>query len=387
MNRFCPICSCSEKTHLYKQNFNNKDISLMENYDVVVCKNCGFVYADNIPSQADFNNYYAVMSKYEFNYRGRIVSNDYIDHYTKIVNFLIPHINDNNARILDIGCSTGCLLSIFKLNGYSNLLGIDPSPSCVRTTKELYNIEATVNNISNFNTNEKFDLIILSAVLEHLVDLSNSMRKIWSLLKDQGLLFIEVPDSERFDLYISAPFQQFSTEHINYFSQYSIRNLLSKFSFKIIETQQDEAKLSLIIDPDIFVLSRKTDENNFKIIRDDISELHIRNYITQSSKIDLKIKKIIQEKLLNKNKIIVWGVGTHTQRLINSGLDLSKILFFVDSNIRYIGKKLNGIEIKSPNDIREERIPILISTYSYQQEIVHQIKEVLKLNNEIIKIY
>ena len=386
-NRFCPICSYSEKSILYKQNFNNKVISLIKDYDVVVCESCGFVYADNVPSQSDFNNYYAVMSKYEFNYKDGIPSNDYIRHFKKIVNFLIPHINNNNAKILDIGCSTGGLLSIFKLNGYPNLSGIDPSPSCVRTAKELYNIEATVNNISNFNTNEKFDLIILSAVLEHLVDFNNSMQKIYSLLKDQGLLFIEIPDAERFDLYISAPFQQFSIEHINYFSQYSIRNLLSKFSFKIIEIQQNENKLNLIIDPDIFILSKKTEENNFKIIRDDVCELSIRNYINKCFKIDSEIKKIIQEKLLNKNKIIVWGVGTHTQRLIGSGLELSKILFFVDSNIRYIGKKLNGIEIKSPSDIQEEKIPILISSYSYQQEIAYQIKEILKLSNEIIKIY
>lgn len=386
MYRLCPICSCSKKTFLYKQNFNNKVISLMDNYDVVVCDSCGFAYADNIPPQADFNNYYATMSKYEFNYKDGFVSNDYIDYFTKIVNFLIPHIIDNNAKILDIGCSTGGLLSVFKLKGYSNLVGIDPSPECARITKELYSIEATANTISNFDPAEKFDLIILSAVLEHLVDFSNSMQKIKALLKDRGLLFIEVPDAERFSLYISAPFQQFSTEHINYFSQYSIRNLLSNFSFRVIETQQNEHKLNQTTDPDIFSLSQKTYENAFKIIRDDISESSIRNYITQCSTNDLGIKQLIQEKLLNKNKIIVWGVGTHTQRLIGSGLDLSKILFFVDSNTRYTGKKLSGLEVKQPNDIKEG-VPILISTYSYQEEIAYQIKEVLKLNNEIITLY
>jgi SAM-dependent methyltransferase len=386
MYRLCPICSCSGKAFLYKQNFNNKVISLMDNYDVVVCDSCGFVYADNIPSQADFDNYYATMSKYEFNYKDGFVSNDYIDYFTKIVNFLIPHVNDNNAKILDIGCSTGGLLSVFKLKGYSNLVGIDPSPECARITKELYGIEATANTISNFDPAEKFDLIILSAVLEHLVDFSNSMPKIKALLKDRGLLFIEVPDAERFSLYISAPFQQFSTEHINYFSQYSIRNLLSNFSFRVIETQPNEHKLNQTTDPDIFSLSQKTYENAFKIIRDDISESSIRNYILQCSTNDLGIKQLIQEKLLNKNKIIVWGVGTHTQRLIGSGLDLSKILFFVDSNTRYTGKKLSGLEVKQPNDIKEG-VPILISTYSYQQEITHQIKEVLKLNNEIITLY
>lgn len=386
VHRLCPICSSTKKTLLYMQHFNNKVISLMDKYDIVVCDSCGFAYADNIPSQADFDNYYATMSKYEFNYKDGFVSNDYIDYFTKIVNFLIPHVNDKNARILDIGCSTGSLLSVFKLKGYSNLVGIDPSPECARITKELYNIEATANTISNFAPAEKFDLIVLSAVLEHLVDFSDSMQKIKALLEDRGLLFIEVPDAERFSLYISAPFQQFSTEHINYFSQYSIRNLLSSFSFRVIETQQNDHKLNMTTDPDIFCLSQKMYENAFKIIRDDVSESSIKNYITQCSTNDLGIKQIIQEKLSNKNKIIVWGVGTHTQRLLGSGLDLSKILFFVDSNPRYTGKKLSGLEIKQPNDIKED-ISILISTYSYQEEITHQIRKVLKLNNEIITLY
>lgn len=327
------------------------------------------------------------MSKYEFNYKDGIISNDYVNYYRKVVSFIVPHTNDSNARILDIGCSTGGLLSIFKLNGYFNLLGIDPSSSCVRIAKALYNIEATVNNISNFNTKEKYDLIILSAVLEHLVDFDSSMQKIYGLLKDQGMLFMEVPDAERFDSYISSPFQQFSTEHVNYFTRYSIINLLSKFSFKIVEIKHAQNKLNRVTDPDIFILSKKTNGNNLKIIKDGFSESFIRSYITKCSKIDLKLRKVIQEKISNKNKIIVWGVGTHTQRLIGSGLELSKILFFVDSNIRYIGKEINGIKIKSPSDIQEEDVPILISTYSYQDEIVHQIKEVLKLSNEIIKVY
>ena len=386
MDRYCPICSSSEKTFLYNQKFNNNTISLMENYDVVVCKDCGFVYADNVPSQTDFNNYYATMSKYEFDYKDGLVSHDYLVHFTKIVEFLIPHINDKNAKILDIGCSTGALLSTLKSYGYYNVSGIDPSASCVKTVKELYNIEATANNISDFNTNENFDVIILSAVLEHLVDFNSSMQKIRSLLKHHGLLFIEVPDAERFDSYIFTPFQQFSFEHINYFSQHSIKNLLSKFCFEIIDMQNNENRINQTIDPDILIALRKSNKNDFKITKDFICELRIRNYISECSEIDLEVKRIIQEKLSNKNKIIVWGVGTHTQRLVGSGLDVSRILYFVDSNTRYRGKKIHGIEIKLPNDIKED-VPILISTYSYQEEIAYQIKQVLKISNEIIRIY
>jgi len=358
----------------------------MEKYNVVACNDCGFCYANNIPSQKEFNNYYAEMSKYEFDYKAGLVSDEYLDHFNKMSKLLIPYLKEKNEKILDIGCSTGALLSILKSHGYSNLLGIDPSPSCVETVKQLYNIQAEVNTISGFKWNQKFDVIILSAVLEHFVDFTDAMHKIRSLLNDGGLLFIEIPDAERFDSYIYTPFQQFSIEHINYFSQYSIKNLLTKFSFEIIEIQKNENRINQNIDPDILVLSRKSNKNNFEITRDDVCELRLKNYISESYKMDIKLKKIIQEKLSNKNKIIIWGVGTHTQRLIGSGLDCSKILFFVDSNTNYKGKMINGIEVKLPDEIKEN-IPILVSTYSYQNEIVGQIKDELKLNNKIIKLY
>ncbi|MFA7653858.1 MAG: class I SAM-dependent methyltransferase [Candidatus Magasanikbacteria bacterium] len=386
MNRACPVCSGANKKFLYQQNFGNKTIALMENYDVVICDSCGMAYADNIPSQDEFNNYYAVMSKWEFNYSGGAVSDDYENYFKKIVNFLTPHLKDKNARILDIGCSTGCLLSKFKENGFNNLLGVDPSARCVETVKKLYNIEAVSKNIYNFNDKNKFDLIILSAVLEHLVDFTTAMGKIRTLLKDDGLLFVEIPDATRFDGYIFVPFQQFSIEHVNYFSCDSIKNLLSKFAFNIIEIKKDENTVNQMVDPDIFVLSRKSEKIDYKLVKDNTCEEKLKSYISLSSKLDLKLKDVIRKKLLDKNKMIIWGVGTHTQMLVGSGLDLSKVLYFVDSNARYWGKKINGVEIKSPQDIKED-VPILISTYSYQDEVARQITEILKLKNEVIKIY
>ena len=64
----------------------------MDGYDVVVCDKCGFVFADGIPLQADFDGYYAAMSKYEFSYQGGRVSKEYVDYFTKIFNFLAPRV-------------------------------------------------------------------------------------------------------------------------------------------------------------------------------------------------------------------------------------------------------------------------------------------------------
>ena len=388
MIRSCPICFNKESKLIYVQRFGmNNVISVMESYDVVVCCNCGFGYADKIPSQEEFNTYYTLMSKYEFDYKNGVVPYAYIEQYTKIVEFITPYINNTEARILDIGCSTGALLSLFKSRGYHNLLGLDPSFSCVKVANELYDIPAIAGDISSFSDSGTFDFIILSAVLEHLVDFEYSMKKIQSLLSDNGLLFIEVPDAERFHERISAPFQQFSVEHINYFSKNSITNLLATYSFSIVEIKQNESSLNMTIDPDLFILSKNSSDSIAPVIlHDAISAPSLLKYIDKCEEVDLKIRAIIRDKLMHLEKFIVWGAGTHTQRLIGSGIDTSKILYIVDSNKRYTGKKLDRVEIKLPQDITDN-VPILISTYSYQGEIANMIRNDLKLNNEIVTLY
>lgn len=358
----------------------------MEKYDVVACKICGLVYADNIPSQTEFNDYYAAISRYEFTHNDGIVSKSYINHTRGIVDFLAPHVSNKKARILDIGCSTGCLLSLLKERGYTNLIGMDPSPSCVETVKQRYGIEAIASTISALETTEHFDVIILSAVLEHLVDLNSSTRKVASMLKPDGLLFLEIPDAERFFTHIFTPFQQFSIEHINYFTQHSVAYLLSKCSFKIIEMRKGANRGNQTIDPNLFIVSKKSKMSDIPIMRDNAGEISIRKYIAQCSKIDWEMKHHLREKLSKEDKVIVWGVGTNTQRLLGDGLELSKVLYFVDSNINYAGKKLHGLAVKLPGEIRESN-PILILTYSYQEEVIHQIRANLKLGNEILTIY
>lgn len=400
MNRHCPICFSEQKKVLYKQNFHNKVISLMDSYDVVLCNKCGFAFADKIPTQEKFSKYYAEMSKYEFNSQEGKVSDDAMVHFAEIVKFLEPYLAGKQAKILDIGCATGALLSVFKSKGYSSLHGIDPSPSCVQAAQKLYSIKIKLSNIADFKAKEKFDLIILSAIMEHLIDFNSSIEKISSLMDDNGLLFIEVPDAERFADYIYAPFQQFSIEHVNYFSNHSITNLLSRFSLRPVKVQQHLAKLNMVTDPDLFVLAKKSKKNkkeqsktgkkDFKLVKDLVTEPALNEYIAKCSEIEAEVKKLIADNIAKHKKIIVWGVGTHTLRLIGSGLDLSKVLFFVDSNKRYLGKKLNGIDIISPKSLKQKKtqnIPILISTYSYQEEIAKQIKKELKLSNEIIRIY
>jgi len=96
---------------------------------------------------------------------------------------------------------------------------------------------------------------------------------------------------------------------------------------------------------------------------------------------------IIQQAVAGR-AVIVWGVGTHTRRLLaNDVLRHSDISAFIYSNPKYQGQALVGIPVLSPDGLADHREPILISSYSLQEEISAEIRDRLRLSNELILLY
>ena len=82
-----------------------------------------------------------------------------------------------------------------------------------------------------------------------------------------------------------------------------------------------------------------------------------------------KILRIVK----SKKPIIVWGVGTHTLRLLKtSELSKANIKYFVDSNPKYSNKKLNGKKIILPAELENKNEAILISSMIFQDNICKQ---------------
>ena len=384
--RMCPVCLSKETNHLYKQDFNSCDLSLMKGYEVVSCSSCGMCYADSVPSQAEFNEYYSQMSKYESSSEKSIHSQGVVEHFEKIFQVASRYLKSTDARILDIGCSTGGLLSVFKKNNYHHLFGIDPSAACVAAARDWHGIIGSADTIHSFHSKDTYDLVVMTAVLEHLVDFDESLMKIRSLIVANGLFVVEVPDASRFTDFVSAPFQQFSVEHINYFTEQSLINLVSRFGFELVAATSGEVAINSSVEPDLLFVFRKTDIKAHIYKKDIIGHLKIQEYITRSLKVEMDVKHKIQLALNEYDKVIVWGTGTHTLRLLGTVLSLSKIDCFVDSNLRYVGRDLHGIKIIGPGSINNE-LPIIISSYGYQDEIEKIIVEKLKLKNKIVKLY
>jgi SAM-dependent methyltransferase len=363
--------------------------SPLDGYDLVVCQQCGFGFSDNIPSQKEMDAYYKDMSKYENKHQAGKVSGAALANYQAIVSSLNPFLPGKEIRIADIGCATGALLSVFQSHGYANVAGIDPSPSCAETAAQLYGISVMTSSLFDVPAPETpFDLVVFSSVLEHVVDLRGALPQVSRLLAPGGLVFIEVPDTVNFAAWISAPFQQFSVEHVNYFSPTSLSNLMRAFDFVPIALWHDIRTLGGIKDPALSTLYRKAGGGDRTLVRDHETEVALTHYIQRSRENDAALQQRIAALVSSQRPIVIWGAGTQAQRLLaTTALAKANIRAFVDSNSNYHGQQLHGVRIISPDDLKNHPEAILIASQVFQEEIASAIRTRLRLENEVIKIF
>jgi len=108
---------------------------------------------------------------------------------------------DKSAKILDIGCGFGQLLLKLKKRGYVNAKGMDISKeSCSCCKSQGLNVEK-IKDILGYckRTKEKYDLIIMSHILEHIeknetIQNLTAIRK--NLLTEKGKICIIVPNAQ-----------------------------------------------------------------------------------------------------------------------------------------------------------------------------------------------
>ncbi len=380
--RNCPICSVNDSTKLYEQSFFNiEKISFLEKYTVAYCNHCGFIYADNIPKQSDFDKYYESLSKYEYREKqGKVPLFKQTANIGRVLHF-DDIIGNKSKKILDIGCSTGAFLSTLLHYGYYNISGMDPSDYCVHIVRENLNIPSYKGTLSNMHSLEhKFDAISMIEVLEHVVDLHTTMRNISSILNDEGVLFIEVPNATLFPLNVfHAPFQEFSAEHINYFSKNTLNTLMGLHGFELISCEEPVIEVSPSYSISVLRCGfKKSKEGLYRI----------EEYIDISNNLEKHIIDGINQIYHTQKPIILWGLGSQCQMLLNTTLlRQCNIICCIDKNMNFHGGQFNGIMVCPPDELKKHDCSVVITSPLYCDEIITEIKTNLHCTNEIINLF
>jgi len=189
----CPLCNHTSFGPLL---VCQDHLSSHERFELKQCLSCSFVFTSPRPDSQSLPSYYQ--------------SNQYISHTGKstgVLSFfyllarkftlrwkikLIKQFK-KHISILDYGCGTGELLLACQRQGWQ-ISGLEPSAPARQKAAQITGINIA-SNLQQLK-GQQFDVITLWHVLEHVMDLREKISELKAFLRNDGLLFLAVPNCQ-----------------------------------------------------------------------------------------------------------------------------------------------------------------------------------------------
>ena len=148
---------------------------------------------------------------------------------------LINSYSSPGNKLLDVGAGTGDFLLVAEKQGWK-IFGVEPSELARRKASE-----KGVELYSDLDVlpQQKYDVITLWHVLEHLPDLDIQISKLVGLLSDNGTLVVAVPNFKSYDAkYYKRFWAAFDVpRHLWHFSRNSMQSIFENHGMKVIKNK------------------------------------------------------------------------------------------------------------------------------------------------------
>ena len=144
--------------------------------------------------------------------------------------------------LLDVGTHCGFFLRKARGQGWT-LVGVEPSPIGAELAREFYGLDVRTATLDQAGFPERFaDIVTMVDVFEHIADPRDLLADVRRVLRDDGLLFIKVPNG-RYNLFKYRLIRQLlglrrveifdAKEHVVHYTIDTLRATLSENGFRI----------------------------------------------------------------------------------------------------------------------------------------------------------
>ena len=145
-----------------------------------------------------------------------------------------------NYRALDIGSGFGFYTRGLRRLGYRTV-SINPGEYENQVFKDLNGDEPLPIMFEDYQSEQKFGVVVMSQVLEHLLEPDVAVAKVVGLLESGGLLACAVPNYASFLVKLLGTRDNaclWVPEHVNYFTKQGLVSLLERNGLRVLKTEQ-----------------------------------------------------------------------------------------------------------------------------------------------------
>ena len=301
------------------------------------------------------------------------------------------------SKILEIASNDGSFIEILKKRFNSFAIGIDPAKNLAKkaNSKRIF----TINNYFNYKLSHsikkkfsKFDFIFARNVIAHLNNPNQVFKGIENLLKDNGVLILEVP--HLLNILNKNQYDNIFHEHVGFHSLRSIKDLceqnqLKVFDAEIIDSQGGSIRCYICKNKSKKSISRKT-KNILKIEKKSnlFSGKNLEKFKFKIKNHSKNMNRLIYDLKKKKNKISVYGASGKGQALMQFAKIDNKLIDYVfDKSKLKQGRFTPGtnIRIRDPKHISRNKVDyLIILSWNIKDEIIKQERVFFKKGGKFI---
>jgi SAM-dependent methyltransferase len=276
----CPLCH-SEETRLFKtgtiepQNISTNDFKITDSaygslWTFFKCTHCKYVFSNPYVPEESIVEFYSQLEDQEYSAEAEGRTKNF-----KTIFKRLKRLNPGKS-LLDVGAASGIFLALAKEEGYE-VAGIEPSEYLVNEAKKRYDLDLFNGIIEDYKRTEKYPVITLLDIIEHLVDPDAFMSAVDALMADDGLLVIVTPDVNSLAARLMGKrWWHYRIAHINFFNLSSIRFLLDRHGYEIVLKKKYVWNFTLFYLLTRIFPSLKTPETANKTLQKLLKKVHLK---------------------------------------------------------------------------------------------------------------
>ncbi|MFB0566233.1 MAG: class I SAM-dependent methyltransferase [Candidatus Aminicenantaceae bacterium] len=249
---------------------------------------------------------------------------------------LCRFLHSDQPSILDIGCFDGALLLEFDRRlEIVDLHGFD-------INQHLRSIFPKKNNMHFWSSDlgdmeNSFDLICMSHSIQYIKDLPDIMKHIKRLIKNDGLLFIQVPDISK------NPFSILLGDQFYYFTPDVLKNILLPFGFELSLIENNWFPREIV---GLATFTPKKIHNGYF---EDSKIYSCVHYLEESTK---RLRKL-------KTTARLGVLGTAVNAAFVDSVLGEKVVFFADENNYRVNSDFRNKEVLHPRCLDDSDLLII----------------------------
>ena len=282
-----------------------------------------------------------------------------------------------NVSFLEIGCGTGALLNELKRRG-ANVMGVEIGPQGEEGANK-FGLHVVNKPFVPGLVKEKVDCIYSYGCLEHMVNLEDFFLASRECLKENGLFFHSIPNSEpHFRL---GCLSHLAHEHVNYFSRQNGVRLFDSQGFCSAQASTTQAENELYIwgylDKSATPIwpGEQTGVNLEEVEK-------LKEYSNRLGATTNKILGVIRKLDANNQSIGFYAGGFEYSILLR---DIDKIRYFDGDSYKHGKKWIQGLPcIEPPQALKEMAVDnLVICKDHYYDAIVKYLVEDINIPDNI----